>query len=417
MRVVIFTDRYPYGQYEETFVANEVKFLASRGNARDVLIVPLKGEASRRDVPTGVEVARPLLQGRGKAAWLLLLVGLMLRGSFWLFALDTLQRMARGVRLPGVWFTRYVSAELVSRCALRVMAGEERGVMYSYWMSYGALGIALARWRANAPAGWRFVCRAHRYDIIEADRGIPLRGFTWRWLEKVFPVSAAGAAELLGQRGAARSKVQVAYLGVQGLARPVPVNPLGSRVLFVSCSGVRPVKRLDMMLRLVEAYAAEEGAQRVDWVHFGDGEQLEELRACGRGAEARRGNLRVEWRGGMDNAAVLREYESLGGAIFLNTSSSEGLPVSIMEALSAGFPVVATNVGGTAEALEGGSGELLDATPGEGDFVGAVNRVRGDYMAYSRRARAAFEARFNAEKNYRQFYEGLLCDVTRGQGE
>jgi len=44
---------------------------------------------------------------------------------------------------------------------------------------------------------------------------------------------------------------------------------------------------------------------------------------------------------------VLNYYASNPVDVFINTSSSEGLPVSIMEAMSFGIPVIATNVGGT----------------------------------------------------------------------
>lgn len=408
MRIIIFTDKYPYGQYEETFVANEVAFLAAHYRASDVVIVPLKGEVARREMPSGVEVMLPVLHRRGSGAWLRLLARLLLRGSFWLFFRETLWALLRGVKLRSVWFTRYVAAELVALNAQRIMAEGPPGVLYSYWMSYGALGIAIARHRAGNHKAWRCVCRAHAYDIREARGGIPLRGFTWRWIDKVFPVSAAGAAELLRQRGAQREKVQVAYLGVQGLAGPAKVAGNDGRVLFVSCSGARPVKRLELMLRMVEAYAAEVSPRRVEWVHFGDGELLKNLQEAGRGAEARRSNLHLFWRGGVANETVLREYEELCGAIFLNTSAREGLPVAIMEALSAGFPVVATDVGGTAEALEGGAGELLDAEPSEQSFINAVGNVLADYGRYSRCARAAFEERFSAERNYKRFYSNLF---------
>jgi hypothetical protein len=80
-----------------------------------------------------------------------------------------------------------------------------------------------------------------------------------------------------------------------------------------------------------------------------------------------------------------------------------------MEALSAGFPVVATNVGGTSEAVVEGAGELIGAEPGQDEFIDAVNRVRTDYAMYARCARGVFEKRFDAERNYERFY-GLIVD-------
>ena len=50
--------------------------------------------------------------------------------------------------------------------------------------------------------------------------------------------------------------------------------------------------------------------------------------------------------------------------VFVNPSYSEGLPTSVMEASAMGVPVVATNVGGTAELIDNwGTGILI--TPGE----------------------------------------------------
>ncbi|NCO54621.1 MAG: glycosyltransferase, partial [Bacteroidetes bacterium] len=46
--------------------------------------------------------------------------------------------------------------------------------------------------------------------------------------------------------------------------------------------------------------------------------------------------------------------------LFINVSESEGIPVSIMEALSAGIPVIATNVGGTNEIVNNDVGFLID---------------------------------------------------------
>lgn len=412
MRVIIFTDRYPYGQYEESFLEGELAYLATRAGECEVVVVPLKGDTFCRAVPRGVRVERPLLSGRGRVVVLLRLFFplLLLRASLWRFVGETLLRLLRGERVARVWYARYVGGELVARYALEAMRDGGPGVLYSYWMSYGALGIALAKGRASRGGQWRCVSRAHGYDIREGERGIPLRGFTWRQLDAVYAVSEAGARVLRQQRGAIGGKVYVANLGIEGIPRACEGEIDDDRVLFVSCSGVRPVKRLDLMLRLVVAYASARGGVRVEWVHFGDGELLGALRRESAAASRLVGNFSVQWRGGMANADVLRAYGALVGAIFLNTSESEGLPVSIMEAMSAGFPVVATDVGGTAEALRGGAGELLDAMPTEGEFARAVEKVRQDYAGYSERARGVFEARFRAAVNYRVFYDSV-CGV------
>ena len=63
--------------------------------------------------------------------------------------------------------------------------------------------------------------------------------------------------------------------------------------------------------------------------------------------------------GAMPHSKVLEYYQTHYTDLFIQASRSEGIPVSIMEALSYGTPVLATNVGGVAELLPQGSMSLL----------------------------------------------------------
>ena len=56
-------------------------------------------------------------------------------------------------------------------------------------------------------------------------------------------------------------------------------------------------------------------------------------------------NISFELKGFVDNNELLQIYTDKCFSFFINVSESEGLPVSIMEAASAGIPIVATDVG------------------------------------------------------------------------
>lgn len=111
----------------------------------------------------------------------------------------------------------------------------------------------------------------------------------------------------------------------------------------------------------------------------------------------------------------------LGAAdLFVLPSLSEGLPLTVLEAMAAGTPVVATAVGGTSEAVVHGETGLL-VPPADADaLAGAIrtllaDRERGEQLAAA--ARERIRERFSAEAMVRRItgiYEDVLSARDRG---
>ncbi len=78
--------------------------------------------------------------------------------------------------------------------------------------------------------------------------------------------------------------------------------------------------------------------------------------------------------------------------IYVNASLMEGTPVSVLEAMSAGLPIVATSVGDTPHLLESDAGVLVPPAQGEklaGALIGLLSdSARRDALGKSARARA-----------------------------
>jgi len=92
--------------------------------------------------------------------------------------------------------------------------------------------------------------------------------------------------------------------------------------------------------------------------------------------------------------------------IFINTSSSEGIPVTIMEAISCGIPIIATDVGGNPEIVGEECGIIIPADPKPADIAEAVLRMISDQSGYQKKKAGCiniWSSLFNAEKNYRNF--------------
>src|SRR4029453_8125800 len=88
--------------------------------------------------------------------------------------------------------------------------------------------------------------------------------------------------------------------------------------------------------------------------------------------------------------------------VFVLPSLMEGHPLAVLEAMAAGKPIVATTVGGLAEAMEDGVSGLL-VPPGDADALAeaVVSLLRDPERAarLGREARRALEERFSLEKS------------------
>ena len=99
---------------------------------------------------------------------------------------------------------------------------------------------------------------------------------------------------------------------------------------------------------------------------------------------------------------------------FITTSLTEGMPMSIIEALSFGIPIIATDVGGIHEQIDG-NGILLKSNPtveevGQAiiDIVDSTEKKRKEMC---RKSHLIWKEKFDLEKNISKLeseFRGLL---------
>jgi glycosyltransferase involved in cell wall biosynthesis len=104
---------------------------------------------------------------------------------------------------------------------------------------------------------------------------------------------------------------------------------------------------------------------------------------------------------------------------FLSSSLSEGMPLSILEAMATGLPVVASCVGGIAEVLDHGEGGLLFPSGDLPALVQHLERIYGDdafRLRLGLEARRRVAARFSLEvtvESYLAHYTALAGNGSR----
>jgi glycosyltransferase involved in cell wall biosynthesis len=121
-----------------------------------------------------------------------------------------------------------------------------------------------------------------------------------------------------------------------------------------------------------------------------------------------------EFLGYLSNEKVLDVYFQYDVDFFINLSDSEGIPVSIMEAMSIGIPVIARDVGGTREIVNPTNGLILKE-PLEENFDEKIiefMKYRLDNIEYykqlSNNCLKIWEDKYNLEKNNEMFIKKIL---------
>lgn len=398
--LVLITTNYPftYRGGEVMFVAPEVLRLVRVFGTLQV--VPQHARGDRLDVPDGVTVDLSLAQAIARQHASAYLCAIAWPG-FW-------TELWRGLRQGGwiggarVW--RWAArAQTTHRWAQGRFEAGTPVLFYTYWRGGGTMAVArLARERAGTTA----VTRVHRYELYEDSFDPPFQPWhpaQYHALALTATISQHGF-DYLQRAGVPARRLMLSRLGTESpvvLARA----SIDDCVRIVSCSFMIPVKRVPLIAQALVAWARRDAARTIHWTHFGAGAELGRVQAVLREAPA---NLRASLPGQVANAVVMAHYAGEPVDVFMLLSASEGLPVSIQEAASAGIPVLATDVGGVRELVGDDNGALLTANPSVTDVLAALDRVLAGGAAMREASHQRWAAGFDAERNHLRFAQRLL---------
>jgi glycosyltransferase involved in cell wall biosynthesis len=229
-------------------------------------------------------------------------------------------------------------------------------------------------------------------------------------IDRYIPVSLAMTGCLRDTLGIPAAKMRVIQNGIDIAAFRRECDP----VLRASLTGGtnRPVVFTPARLHPGKGhlFLLDAAAQIPDAVFVFAGEGEERSRLLDRARQLQIAD-RVRFLGDRQDVPALLACSDL----FVLPSLYEGLPMSILEAMAAGCPVVATSVGGIGEAVTDGETGLLVPPSDAGALAAAIRRVLSDADFAGRLARAARVAvaeGFSSEAMVRRtagLYEELLA--------
>ncbi|WP_201313462.1 glycosyltransferase [Dyella sp. EPa41] len=407
MRIAILTNAFPYYPGEQ-FLEDEIGYWARDVDAQ-ATVLPAVAEGSPRPLPPGVSMDLCMVQPGA-----LRRLPYIVRAAFSkLFReeLSYLGQSGKSCRRTVVRALLHVSKVMQQRDAL-VRYARRNGVIdvaYSYWNDTQAYAAILARKKG---AIRRVVTRAHGIDLYQERRMheyMPLKRQFIGSFDRIFALSTEAQGYLKKTYAAPLEKITIIPLGVPlvpGLSRPSPDGSLH----IVSVSFCLPVKRMDRIIEGLRLFAGKHPEFKVRWTHIGAGPLLDEMREMARARLGDLANMEFTLVGELPNDAVKKYYLNMPVDIFMNTSESEAIPVSIMEAMSAGVIAIAPNVGGVSNLVSAKCGVLLSKSPTYKEIADAITVLAFDGSRNELRvnARKAVEERFDAAKNYPSFIHDVL---------
>lgn len=385
----LFTATYPYGK-AESFLDDELPILCQF--FKKVVIVPLSGRSGlrKRIVPCNCEVLIPII--RSKAGQYI--KGLLFPKSFSVYAKDFfVKKVWCNYRRFKTWLISYVITNnlLNSKKIKRIFeAIQPNDICYFYW-GKGANTLAYF-YRGKC----HFVSRFHgEWDLWEESSGdyAPIRQMVVENLDYAVFISKKGEC-YFKQR----------YPNIRTIVQPLGSIDYGERprskvdvLRVISCSAVYPLKRVPLIYEAVKSIKC----CKVQWTHIGGGTDLEKLKTLV--AQNDNPNLTICLLGSKNHNEVMSYYQNHTEDVFVNVSTNEGVPVSIMEALSFGIPVVATDVGSSSEIVTEDSGILIGANPLPEEVADAIIAIGERQL----NPRAFWQQHYSAAVNYKSFVSFL----------
>ena len=387
------------------FVRTDIERFA-QVHARVVLFVMKPVEAAEQLPPNVQVVLQPMDWKRFRPAWLTVR---HLAAVLWIYLGEC---RAKGRMVPLVATVRKLVSNIFH--ANEVMrhlraTGAEGAWHYGFWF-YDCIHLA---WQKRSGRTAFAAARAHSGDLydehVSNKRGRPLRAFQLAHLDAVWPVSRMGEDYLKRRFPTAKARFAAHYLGT---ADPGMLNPPGTgELVLVSCATLRHHKRVH---RIAEALALVDVP--VTWLHFG-GEGSRKDPAwpdwvAAQEALKQRPNITFRPMGYTPNSALRAHYARHHVSLFVSLSRYEGIPVSMMEAISYGIPVLSTDVGGCREIVTEQSGLLIP----EDMPVAEVARLIASFATspaytetFRQGVRAFWSAHFNMDTNYGRFFTELTA--------
>lgn len=386
----------------------------SKESFDDVCYINTCNPNNRKDVDKNVRISY-LFPGKGASSLALV------KAVFSLLSPLVFRDIKKCIKDKGLSFSiikqfvveQYVHQRLypiARKTIIKAQKKEEEITVLSTWFAASAFTSAKLK---EAHPSIKAVSLAHSYEILSVRN--PYMKYmhnTYKHdrLDGVFFISYKIREMYMDGIGGLPEKLKqktfVSYLGSIKESNRINTHKTGTFDIC-TCSRLVPLKRVDLLMDAI----ADWNLCPIKWTHLGDGPLFSIMRDRAKELCEKNQLVNIEFTGRVSNECVKRFYAENPVDLFVNLSEIEGLPISIMEAISYGIPVLATDVGGTREIVVPETGFLVSPNLTKemvrNNLVDYYNRPDSSKESLRGSAFHYWEKHFNASENLKHLFEEI----------
>lgn len=283
---------------------------------------------------------------------------------------------------------------------------EENVTLYTYWNDYSVMSLSMIK-----KDGDKLVSRAHRVDLYEREENgfyLPMKAASNEKTDLIAFISEEGKQYFENNFGTKAQK-EVFRLGV---GEQKILNKDESETLSVySFSYISPVKRVELIAKTLEKI----DGINIKWTHIGSGIKEKEVKETAHRLLDGKTNVTYHFTGAMENKEAMQYISESDFDALINVSESEGVPVTMMEAMSFSIPVIATDVGGVSEIVKDGfNGCLIEDSADiceklKSTLLNFYKMSSDEKKALRANAYSTWKEKYNSQINEKEFVKRITA--------
>lgn len=325
-KLLLVTQGFPFGNSERGFLDTEYKYLKKKFEVYTLAISDMEVLSDERaKVIHDYKVGGIEFISQIKRKEVLVDIKMAVKDAGWGVILRRIKRI----------MSYSARAEHMQSVLERIIREKGIDVIYTYW----CLPATVAACRLKDKYNFSVVTRFHGFDLYKfrEDCGWqPLRQYISNKANLLVFACETGKEYYNKEICNCLEKTYVSFLGTKKYEQINSKKHGALRV--VSCSNVIPLKRVDMIARVIHRVSK---IFNIEWYHIGGPEQTFSFLDMD--------GISYHMFGAVEHEKIMELYKTIQPDIFITLSTSEGVPVSVQEAMSMGIPILATDVGGMRE--------------------------------------------------------------------